>query len=451
MSDLKLVFFEKSPFMSVELLDLLENYKIVCYNNDAVYRSLKKHWDVSTYANTDLGREIENDKAVEIILGDRVFMSEIIKEKEFSYGLFFFMNQHIDQLVRDFGMPMALPTYFIQEKLGNKLHLADICAELKLSTNTTLTFSRYENSSTVFSRCANKLGLPFIVQGALGVSGEDTFLINSEKELGMACNKIGGGYKAVYYLKDNIPVSVHVCILQNNIIIQGPFLQLIGFPELSSNSFQFSGNDTNQSLFNLVFIQKVKDMSLQIATFAKNKGYKGILGIDYLWDKNTDTVYTQELNTRLVGLTRLLTGIQNDQKLIPDILKHLGAFYKLKRSEKISAFTDGNIDNSKCRYSQVIVNNNSSSKVVILKYLEPGIYQLKNGSLKRISNSLFVKNMNKDDILVTYSSYQGKELGVGGLITKIILKDTIVETEAYKLRFHALSIISALKEYTLTL
>jgi len=32
--NLKIVFFEHNPYMSVELLDLLNDYKIICYNDD---------------------------------------------------------------------------------------------------------------------------------------------------------------------------------------------------------------------------------------------------------------------------------------------------------------------------------------------------------------------------------------------------------------------------------
>jgi len=38
---LNIVFFEHNPYMSVELLDLLNDYKIICYNDDSTYQYLK--------------------------------------------------------------------------------------------------------------------------------------------------------------------------------------------------------------------------------------------------------------------------------------------------------------------------------------------------------------------------------------------------------------------------
>jgi len=72
-----IIFFEHSPFMSVEILGLLKNYMIVCYNDDLPYRLLKKKWNIASYLHYSKSRpveDLESDQAVEIMLKDRNFL-----------------------------------------------------------------------------------------------------------------------------------------------------------------------------------------------------------------------------------------------------------------------------------------------------------------------------------------------------------------------------------------
>lgn len=444
----KVIFFERSPFMSVELLDLLNDYKVICYNDDSIYKLLKKDWDLSSTLNTEFTKDLENDKAIEIILNDRDFLNKIIRDKDHSKVLFFYMNPRMDELLKDTGIPMLLPPYEIQEKLGNKLYLSDICEKLGIIPNKSLNFKSVSGKlSEIFVKCQDELGLPFIIQGSLGVSGEDTFLISTGKELQKTAKDLHNEFKAARYIQNNIPVSVHVCILDDQIIIQGPYLQLIGFPELSAKPFQFAGNDTNQSLFDQVFIDKIRDISLRISNYVKTEEYRGIFGIDYLWDKDMDVIYLQELNTRFVGLTRLLTGIQKDQSIFPDLLKHIEAFDMPNYSKKCKYLSSKNIDLSRRDYSQIIIYNNLPHKITVSRHIEPSIYQIRDDALRIVKTSLFVHDIEDSDILIAQAAHKGRELCPGGMIARIILKRSIVRDSEYKLEPKAIEIIDLIRKH----
>lgn len=100
---LKILFFERSPYMSVEILDLLDDYKIICYNDDSNYRLLREKWDISSYLNYTKIRpkeELENDQAIEILLGDQDFINKIVQDKKNSKALFFYMNSNMDKMLK---------------------------------------------------------------------------------------------------------------------------------------------------------------------------------------------------------------------------------------------------------------------------------------------------------------------------------------------------------------
>jgi hypothetical protein len=74
-----MLFFERTPFMAVELLDLFTPFEVVCYDDDAVYRLLKHDWAVHCRMNADFASNIGNDTAVEIILDDADFLSGVVR------------------------------------------------------------------------------------------------------------------------------------------------------------------------------------------------------------------------------------------------------------------------------------------------------------------------------------------------------------------------------------
>ena len=288
--------------------------------------------------------------------------------------------------------------------------------------------------------------IPFVLQGSNGVAGEDTFLISNENDFMSALNKVSNEFKVSRYISNNIPVSVHMCITDEEYCLKGPFLQIIGFPELSFSKFQYLGSDTNQSLFDNFFIKKVREMSIALAEYSKNKGYRGIMGIDYLWDKESGVVYPQELNTRFVAPTRLITGIQKEQNIIPDVLKHIGQFVQNVEALKKNDFKEGEIDLNEKNYSQLYIANNLTSDVTVVNYLEPGVYIIDQGKLIKTKSSLFLKDVEKDEILITYTAYLGSILVSGGIIAKIILKKSILNTGKYELNVESKSLIKIIKD-----
>lgn len=165
---LEIAFFEHNPYMSVELLDLLNDYKIICYNDDSTYRYLKKHWDIESYLNTNFLEEPESDQVAELMLGDKEFLSRAIQNRANSKILFFYMNRRMDELREKVGVPMFLPSFDIQERLGNKIFLSEICDKLALAKNESLSFEKVpEDSAELFEKCKETLGVPFIVQAEI--------------------------------------------------------------------------------------------------------------------------------------------------------------------------------------------------------------------------------------------------------------------------------------------
>jgi len=437
--------------MAVEFLDLLKEFTIASYDEDLAYKFLQERWPLYSFGNSDFSVGIGNDTAVERMLTKKTFTARLQLDGSKVTALFFYMNAQINKAASDAGFGLLLPPYEIQERLGSKFHIEDICTKLRLLKNKSITFSSETDLKEVFPRCVSELGLPFVIQGPEGVSGEDTFLIKNVSELDIAAQTLKCGFKAAKFIKRNIPLSVHVCIEKEILVVRGPFIQLIGFPELATSPYQFCGNDTNQSLLTTKIIEKVNEISAQVAEYARSQGYMGVLGIDFLWDTESNGIYLQELNTRFTGLTRLLTGMQKDQNNYPDVLRHLETF-------GYSNFHDGVEDMDKNtelnlslhEYAQLIITNIDTTEVVISKSISPGVYQYRNNSLYLTGRSLFLSEIEKNDILLAYVTPIGRRVRSGGVLARILLKRSALMHEAYELDPHIKELIISFRQLIIT-
>jgi hypothetical protein len=240
---------------------------------------------------------------------------------------------------------------------------------------------------------------------------------------------------------------MQVCISNEESIIRGPFPQILGFKELSSNPFQFSGGDLNQNLLSKKIKNDAIAYSKRLAAYFKNQGFLGIFGIDYLWDLETDECYLQEINSRLVGLTRLLTGIQKKSRIVPDLVKHINTFLPDEKKYELIDYNQESENNIDCNGSQLYIANNTNKPVLISKYLMPGIYQISNGHLVKKKDSFFMEDLDGvDEFLVTYSAYESSRVSPNGILAKILLNDTVIQNNNYSLTNKAKRIISIVRK-----
>ncbi len=438
------LFFERYPFMGVELLDLItDHFSLLFYYDDASYRMLKElGYSVLTYSNSNFLRKIDSDKAVGLILSDEQYINNIIK-KTHGKAIFFYMSREMSDLCKKQNLTALLPPYKLQEKLGNKLLLSNICKRTGVETHNSINIRFSEgNAEKFYKYCQKKVGTPFVIQGGIGVSGEDTYKIDSFRDFASLSKNIKGNFRVTKYLENVIPLSVHICITKKEILYEGPYIQIIGFRELANSFFQFSGNDTNQTMLSEELKRKVKFQSLKLATYARDQGYRGILGIDFIWSKYEKRVLVQEINSRLVGLTRLLTGIQKEQNITPHLIKHINEFLPMqipKVKKRLNLYAKN--------YSQLYIANNTDGKVKVRRYLMPGIYKVKYNQLIRTKDSLFLKDMERDEVLINFSAYKNSLLIPDAIMAKIILKKSVLKRNSFHLSEDALKLISLIRYY----
>lgn len=160
----------------------------------------------------------------------------------------------------------------------------------------------------------------FVVQSAYSCGGFGTKLFD-KKDSTLNDNTL---YMVTPYIKKNISLNTHIVIYNDDIIILPPSVQIIS---LINSMFLYKGADfvayerlsdkTRNEVYHMVEI---------IAKKLQYCGYRGVCGIDLLYDINKDIVYFSEINARFQSSTFMLNKVLSSQGLSVQKM-HFDAFH----------------------------------------------------------------------------------------------------------------------------
>lgn len=140
----------------------------------------------------------------------------------------------------------------------------------------------------------------FIIQKSISSGGEGTFHISEHSDMSFIMSD--EEYLISPYIKDAISVNTHVIISENDIYIFPSSVQII--TEIN-NKLLYCGADF--ICYNSLDSNKISKMRIiieKLSEFVKQKGYRGILGIDLMIKDSK--IYFMEFNTRFQASSHLI-------------------------------------------------------------------------------------------------------------------------------------------------
>ncbi len=142
-----------------------------------------------------------------------------------------------------------------------------------------------------------------VVQLPSGSGGSRTFMCNQENYERILKKLLPDeNYSVSAYQYNNIPYNIHCMISVDQIVLFLPSLQEIEI----SDVLEYIGNNFTSSV-SLRAKNKIVEYSTKICKKLQNMGYRGVLGIDYIYANGE--MYFIEVNPRFQGSTRQLDGI----------------------------------------------------------------------------------------------------------------------------------------------
>lgn len=153
----------------------------------------------------------------------------------------------------------------------------------------------YENICSFFVECDE-----FIIQSAVSSGGEGTIHIDSTSN----CTSISPDdeYLVSPYINNAVPLNTHIIISNNDIMVFPSSVQIVS--EISRKLLYCGGDYICYRGLPEKVQSKVVQEANKLGEFAQKKGYRGILGIDFLLKE--DHLYFVEFNARFQASSQLI-------------------------------------------------------------------------------------------------------------------------------------------------
>lgn len=188
--------------------------------------------------------------------------------------------------------------------------------KLKHLEDWTLPAEEFRNKS--FEELQKKWGRSVVVQPAdYEVSG-GTMFVHSEEDLIKAKEiTLSERFKKVTtvkltpFVKGNA-LSMLGCVMEQGILTSTLQLQLIDVPESLHGeppSGHFFGHDWGFKNWSDATEQEAQKMVEAIGNWLSRRGYRGIFGLDFIHDENTDEIFPLECNPRFTGTIPIYSQI----------------------------------------------------------------------------------------------------------------------------------------------
>lgn len=299
--------FESNAFFH-EALSKIKNYKyyIGLSANNSICNELFFDGSFTIYPNNEMGNiyysnKVLNDTKSELFFNNyKKFIINNInsihkKNNNTSFIIFnkkvfdlFKKNKEIN-IIYNFNNSLSID---LNDKIMTRDMFSDIVPVLK--------YDIVEHNLEEMIKKKLKDNDSIVVQGKSGSGGENTYKVSNIEDIDL--NSISTPCTITKYIK-HIPLNITL-IISNDKVISFPIsVQLI---KNINNKLKYVGGDFNYTKkIDRSILKKINEYSLKIANRLKKKGYRGILGIDYLLDVDNN-IYFTEVNPRFQSSSFLI-------------------------------------------------------------------------------------------------------------------------------------------------
>ena len=166
---------------------------------------------------------------------------------------------------------------------------------------------------------------PFIVQWAHSHTGDGTALVRNEKELAVLKEKFPKREARVSAFIKGPMFTANICVAPDaaagknkktaaNILIGNISYQITGVLPFTDNPFSTIGNDWSvpHSVLSPENIAEFNTIALAVGEKMHTSGWRGLFGIDCIYDEERDTVHLIEINARQPASTTYESQLQQD-------------------------------------------------------------------------------------------------------------------------------------------
>lgn len=236
-------------------------------------------------------------------------VQKFISEK--SADIVVFKNDaRIEALCAEKKWHLLNPSAALAEKIENKITQVEWLGDLArfLPTHEVLKVRDIKWGVT------NKNKEPFIIQWAHSHTGGGTALVRTEKDLLLLVEKFPAREARISAFIKGPMFTANICVAgaDDTVIIGNVSYQITGSLPFTDNPFSTIGNDwsVTHSILSPERVEDFNEIARAVGARMRESGWRGLFGIDCIYDEERDIIHLIEINARQPASTTYESQLQ---------------------------------------------------------------------------------------------------------------------------------------------
>ena len=161
-------------------------------------------------------------------------------------------------------------------------------------------------ATTRYSELRSRFGGPFVMQAPRGVRGSGTALIKTEHDFRTAHERLREGDVWVAPYASDLSLNINAFVMDSTTAVSYPSVQLEGLSMVNARPGGYCGNDfTSTAGLPSGIVEDAFQQAERVGAWLGTLGYRGIFGLDLVFNAGTGRLYAVDLNPRWQGSTSL--------------------------------------------------------------------------------------------------------------------------------------------------
>lgn len=218
--------------------------------------------------------------------------------------LVFKNTPHIEDLCREKGFELMNPSAELSEKIENKITQVSWLGELS---------SYLPPHKICLAQDIEWQDKAVVLQWAHGHTGDGTILVSNKEALDQIKEKFPHREARVTEFIKGPMFTVNIVACGDKILVGNISYQITGILPFTENSMSTIGNDWSitHTLLTETHLNKIQEMAVSIGEKIRKDGWKGLFGIDIIYDEERDAIHLIEINARQPASTTFESELQS--------------------------------------------------------------------------------------------------------------------------------------------
>lgn len=396
------------------LENLLHNYHIICYDDSPIIDQLiDKGISVHSIARDSREAGVRRNSA-SLLASDyaREVINKLTNGQQF-YLMTFYPSKVFAYQAAQYNCQLLMNDPKLTKSCEDKLTVEDLFETTDINRPQHIIGRIDEQAWEQLTQLLHTTGI--VIQTANSHTGEGTFVVTDQQYYNVLHQKLAGARLKFSALVPGSPWTVNVCITDNGHITQGLNYQITGIPELTPIPAATVGNDWGYAQnLSPIAIGSVRTLTAQVAQLLRDKGYRGVFGIDMIID-NADRACLIEINARQTANLPMQTYLEIIAEQTPLLLINLAQWLEL-----ITQSPDNQVNQlASLKGSQIF--NRAKSQLSIQSSLAVGTYRLQSDNsaidwdkMQTKDNVIYLDEAQDKPLVYQGPSYNISQVASGG-------------------------------------